>query len=169
MNIKLTTIAVVSALTLSACATSMPGSNISGQVFKEGQALNPGELSRAVITHIQAVQVEQSADTNAAISTGMGALIGGALGSQVGKGNGKLLATTIGGVSGGVIGNKISGGAALVPGYAISVRFLGGKEISVVQAAEKNTFWQVGEIVTVMHQSNRGDNTYRVMKATQEW
>lgn len=169
MNHKLVIAAISSVVFLSACASTMPGSNISGQVFKEGQALNPGELTRGIITHIQQVQVEQNANTNSAISTGLGALLGGAVGSKVGKGGGKALATTIGAVGGAVAGNKLSGGAALVPGYAISVRFASGKEISVVQAAEANTHWQIGEVVTVMHQRDRGDNTYRIMKATQEF
>ena len=39
----------------------------------------------------------------------MGAIAGGALGTQVGGGSGKTLATVLGAVTGGVIGNNIEG------------------------------------------------------------
>jgi uncharacterized protein YcfJ len=42
------------------------------------------------------------------IGIGAGALIGGVLGNQVGKGNGKKLATVAGIIGGGVIGNEVA-------------------------------------------------------------
>jgi hypothetical protein len=42
------------------------------------------------------------------LGIGAGALIGGVLGNQVGKGNGKKLATVAGIIGGGVIGNEVA-------------------------------------------------------------
>ena len=49
------------------------------------------------------------------VQTGIGAVIGGLLGSQVGKGNGRTLATVAGVIAGGYAGNEISHGRSPVP------------------------------------------------------
>jgi uncharacterized protein YcfJ len=45
---------------------------------------------------------------NSPIGIGVGAVVGGLLGSQVGGGNGKTLATIVGAVGGGYVGNEIA-------------------------------------------------------------
>jgi uncharacterized protein YcfJ len=45
---------------------------------------------------------------NSPVGIGVGALVGGVLGSQVGGGNGKTLATIAGAVGGGYLGNEIA-------------------------------------------------------------
>lgn len=54
------------------------------------------------VTHTKPVK-----DENRLIGTGIGALVGGLLGHQVGGGNGKTLATVAGAGAGGYAGNKI--------------------------------------------------------------
>ncbi len=54
------------------------------------------------VTHTKPVK-----DQNRLIGTGIGALVGGVLGHQVGGGNGKTLATVVGAGAGGYAGNKI--------------------------------------------------------------
>ena len=49
-----------------------------------------------------------AAPHNSAVGIGVGALIGGILGSQVGGGNGKTLATIAGAVGGGYVGNEVA-------------------------------------------------------------
>ena len=49
------------------------------------------------------------------VQTGVGAVIGGLLGSQIGKGNGRTLATVAGVIAGGYAGNEISHGRSPVP------------------------------------------------------
>ena len=49
------------------------------------------------------------------VQTGVGAVIGGLLGSQVGKGNGRTLATVAGVIAGGYAGNEISHGRSPIP------------------------------------------------------
>lgn len=45
---------------------------------------------------------------NSPVGIGVGAVVGGLLGNQVGGGNGKTLATIVGAVGGGYIGNEIA-------------------------------------------------------------
>ena len=47
-------------------------------------------------------------DNNHTGGTVLGAIVGGALGNQVGKGNGRTAATIAGAVAGGAIGNRVS-------------------------------------------------------------
>lgn len=48
------------------------------------------------------------AANNSPVGIGIGAVVGGLLGSQVGGGNGKTLATIAGAVSGGYVGNEVA-------------------------------------------------------------
>lgn len=48
------------------------------------------------------------AQKNSVVGIGVGALVGGALGSQIGSGDGKTLATIAGAVGGGYVGNEIA-------------------------------------------------------------
>lgn len=76
------------------------------------------------VTHTRPVHVAQSAPApapvyaptqpqqpvaqNSPIGIGVGAIVGGVLGSKVGGGNGKTLATIAGAVGGGYVGNEIA-------------------------------------------------------------
>ena len=55
----------------------------------------------------QVTHVKQPKDTNRFAGTGIGAVVGGLLGHQVGGGSGKVLATVAGAAAGGYAGNKI--------------------------------------------------------------
>ena len=60
------------------------------------------ECHNEQVTHVKPVK-----DHNRLVGTGLGAVVGGLLGNQVGGGNGKVLATVAGAVAGGYGGNKI--------------------------------------------------------------
>ena len=55
----------------------------------------------------QVTHTRQPKDTNRLAGTGLGAVVGGLLGHQVGGGSGKVLATVAGAAAGGYAGNKI--------------------------------------------------------------
>lgn len=55
----------------------------------------------------QVTRVKPSKDPNRVAGTGIGAVVGGLLGNQVGGGNGRVLATVAGAAAGGYAGNKI--------------------------------------------------------------
>lgn len=64
----------------------------------------PSRPYSAVASHRPAAPVAQ----NSPIGIGVGAVVGGLLGNQVGDGNGKTLATIAGAVGGGYLGNEIA-------------------------------------------------------------
>lgn len=59
------------------------------------------------VCHDVQVKHVQSHDSHRLIGTGIGAVAGGLLGSQVGGGKGNTLATVGGAVAGGVVGNQV--------------------------------------------------------------
>ncbi|MCB1613552.1 MAG: glycine zipper 2TM domain-containing protein [Lysobacterales bacterium] len=68
----------------------------------------------------------------------VGALIGGALGNQVGKGDGRKAATVAGAVAGGVVGNKVSKDKHRKTIYRISVRMDNGRVYSFDQGSSNH-------------------------------
>jgi uncharacterized protein YcfJ len=56
----------------------------------------------------QQAPVQQPVAQNSPIGIGVGAVVGGLLGNQIGGGNGKTLATIAGAVGGGYVGNEIA-------------------------------------------------------------
>jgi len=93
------------------------GSAIAGyhmyEVAHSAKVVSSKPLTRAVknprqechdetVAHTRPVQ-----DQNRLVDTGLGALVGGILGHQVGGGNGRKLATVAGAAAGGYAGNKI--------------------------------------------------------------
>lgn len=55
----------------------------------------------------QVTRVKPAKDTNRLAGTGIGAVVGGLLGHEVGGGSGKVLATVAGAAAGGYAGNKV--------------------------------------------------------------
>ena len=71
----------------------------------EGRRFNDG--SKVVCKNVEVQR--NSKDSNRILGTATGAVVGGLLGNQVGKGNGKKVATVGGVVAGGLIGRKVQG------------------------------------------------------------
>lgn len=71
----------------------------------EGRRFNDG--SKVVCKNVEVQR--SSKDSNRILGTATGAVVGGLLGNQVGKGNGKKAATVGGAVAGGLIGRKVQG------------------------------------------------------------
>ncbi len=85
-------------------------------------------------------------------SSGMGGLIGmaagGALGHQIGGGNGRVAATVIGALLGAAAGNRAEAGVTVSSGEQVTVRLQSGQVIAVTQAADVPL--RVGEQVQVV-------------------
>jgi uncharacterized protein YcfJ len=56
---------------------------------------------------VQVTRRKHHSDKNRVAGTAIGAIAGGVVGNQFGKGNGKTATTVAGAVAGGVIGNKV--------------------------------------------------------------
>lgn len=67
------------------------------------------ETSQRSPAHSAPVQTaHQPVAQNSPVGIGVGAVIGGVLGNQVGSGDGKTLATILGAVGGGYVGNEVA-------------------------------------------------------------
>lgn len=71
----------------------------------EGRRFNDG--SRVVCHKVEVAN--NARDQNRIAGTATGAVIGGLLGNQIGKGNGRKLATAGGAVAGGLVGRNVQG------------------------------------------------------------
>ncbi len=71
----------------------------------EGRRFNDG--SRVVCHEVEVAN--NARDQNRVAGTATGAVVGGLLGNQVGKGNGRKLATVGGAVAGGLVGRNVQG------------------------------------------------------------
>jgi outer membrane lipoprotein SlyB len=74
-----------------------------------------------------------------------GAVVGGVLGNQVGKGNGRAAATVLGAVGGGWAGNTIEKNMNKSTAYSVRVRMQDGTSRTIEQSAAP----MVGAKVTV--------------------
>ena len=72
------------------------------------QQAQPGQQYSQAPAYQQPAPVAQAVAQNSPIGIGVGAVVGGLLGNQVGGGTGKTLATIAGAVGGGYVGNEIA-------------------------------------------------------------
>ena len=85
-----------------------------------------------------------------------GAVLGGVLGNQVGKGNGNDAATVVGAVGGAVAGNEVEKRMGSTTTYQISVRFNDGSN-RVFEEATKPA-WRIGDKIKVVNGALRSND-----------
>ena len=73
-----------------------------------GTISNASMVRHTPVRHYQPVQTQEPVARNSPLGIGLGAVVGGLLGNQVGGGNGRTLATIAGAVGGGYIGNEVA-------------------------------------------------------------
>ncbi|MDD2881317.1 MAG: glycine zipper 2TM domain-containing protein [Rhodoferax sp.] len=83
---------------------SKPVVHQTSQAVVQRPAQQPARHYSAAPSQPPAAKVTQ----NSPVGIGVGAVVGGLLGNQVGGGNGKTLATIVGAVGGGYLGNEIA-------------------------------------------------------------
>lgn len=135
--------------TLAACGT--PGGSSStagGQSIPVTGSTTSSASGYGVVQSIDMVQAEQAGVGGMGLGTVAGAVVGGALGSQVGGGSGKTAATVAGAVGGGMVGNKMEQNSrAADQAYRIAVRMDNGAIQTLVQRTPPVV--QIGERVRV--------------------
>jgi len=122
MNIRILSAALL-ALGLSACSTS-GGGYTSNSGYRSTNCYDCG-----VVQNIQSYSGERRNTGGGAVA---GVIIGGVLGNQIGKGDGKTAATVAGAVAGGIVGNNIEKNNDQT-WYDISVRMNDGRQVTVTQ------------------------------------
>ncbi|MDP9090321.1 MAG: glycine zipper 2TM domain-containing protein [Pseudomonadota bacterium] len=83
------------------------GAGNSAKVISAKELHKTVKTSREECHDEQVTRTKPAKDTNRLAGTGLGAVVGGLLGHEVGGGNGKVLATVAGAAAGGYAGNKI--------------------------------------------------------------
>jgi uncharacterized protein YcfJ len=87
-------------------ARHVPNTSIADASRPAGQVAQGQAQQQPVPAPVQ--QKQAAAPHNSPIGIGVGAVIGGLLGNQVGSGDGKTLATIAGAVGGGYVGNEVA-------------------------------------------------------------
>jgi outer membrane lipoprotein SlyB len=148
MKTYLIAVALVSAVTLAGCASSM-----SGSAYSRDQARSAMQVRMGVVDSVRNVQIE---GTKSAVGGLAGAGLGGYAGSQMGKGHGSTVGAIAGAVAGGLAGSAIEEGVTRQAGLEITVRLESGEYIAVTQAADEQ--FRPGERVRILS----GNGTTRV-------
>ena len=150
-TLKLTSlfIACASFLALGGCATNpMTGTGVP-QASANGYTVSGAQSVQAVqLGTVLAVRPVEIAGQGSGIGAIGGALAGGAIGHQVGNGNGQKLATVMGALAGLMGGQALEGSAAKEAGLLVTVRLDGGQVLAITQAADVQL--AVGERVQVL-------------------
>jgi outer membrane lipoprotein SlyB len=116
--------AAASALALTVgCSTTQPGAAPVAPVTQ-----SPAVYQSAQYGQVKAINVVQRPGNATGAGAVLGAVVGGALGNQVGGGNGRTAATIGGAVAGGIAGNKIEQSQAGTTNvYRVDVQFDDGR------------------------------------------
>ena len=95
-------------------------------------------------------ETEKPAETNG-VGIGVGAVTGGILGHQMGRGNGNTAMTVLGAIGGAIAGHQIEKKVRTVKEYRVTVRFEDGTTQQVVSSTPPA--WHEGDRVKVMNGS----------------
>ena len=95
-------------------------------------------------------ETEKPAETNG-VGIGVGAVTGGLLGHQMGRGNGNTAMTVLGAIGGAFAGHQIEKKVRTVKEYHLTVRFEDGTAQQVVQSTPPA--WREGDKVKVVNGS----------------
>lgn len=127
-------VVAASTLTLAGCATD------GGLYRPQGQSNQSYGQVYGVIYSVRPTTVQVA--NASGIGLVGGAVAGGVLGNQVGKGSGRKWATVIGAVGGGMVGNEIEkrNNVSNVPGVEMQVRVDTGEMINIVQQDQGQGF-----------------------------
>ena len=93
-------------------------------------------------------ETEKPAETNG-IGIGVGAVAGGLLGHQMGRGNGNTAMTVLGAIGGAIAGHQVEKKVRTVKEYHLTVRFEDGATRQVVQSTPPA--WHEGDKVKIVN------------------
>ncbi len=140
---------------LGACAEQPRyGSQYPGQpTYSSYPSSAPAGMEYGTVTNIEMLQ-GRSGNSGVGVGTVAGAVIGGVLGNQVGKGSGRTVATVLGAVGGGYLGHTVEQRTRTTTAYQIRVRMDDGS----VRTFTRSQPVAEGTAVRVEGRSFRVDN-----------
>ena len=127
--VSLLSIALLSAMLISGCPSSL-----SGSAYSRSQARSAQEVQLGYVESVRDVQIE---GTKSGIGTAAGAALGGVAAHSVGDGTVRTLATIGGVLLGGRAGAETEEGVTRQPGLEITVRLDSGRMLAITQAADE--------------------------------
>ena len=137
MKTQLSTYAIAALLALSAAAVATPA-DAGHRHRQDNRDHDRREVCQECGTVRDITRISSGSRRGNTGAIVVGALIGGALGNQVGKGDGRKAATVAGAVAGGVVGNKVSKDKNRKTIYRISVRMDNGRVYSFDQGSSNH-------------------------------
>jgi len=131
------------------CVTLISGcaSELKGESFSREEARTPQKVEFGSVEHVRDVIIE---GTKTQIGAGAGTIIGVIAGSTIGGGKGSKIGSVLGGVAGGMAGAAAEEGITMVQGVEVTVQLESGKTIAVVQQADEDETFAVGDRVRVL-------------------
>ena len=96
---------------------------------------------------VQSVKQEKRKGKGGIVGVAGGAVVGGLLGSQIGKGNGNTIATVGGAIAGGLVGNEVQKKVTDKKVWVTSVKMKAGNIQTFEQEAQPA--WVAGHVVKV--------------------
>lgn len=132
--IRIASIAALSAAVAGCAGFASPTNGMGAADYSRYQVRQTQTVQFATVEAVRHIQIQASSPTSNTVGTGVGALAGGVLGNQIGKGRGKTIATILGAITGGVIGNGVEHGLNVVPGLEITVVLRDGRALAITQA-----------------------------------
>ncbi|MBV7300819.1 glycine zipper 2TM domain-containing protein [Enterovibrio paralichthyis] len=147
---------IILALGLVGCSSPNPY----GDAYGAADTRTIQEVYYGTVIKAEPVTIDAN-DSSNVIGTIAGAAIGGILGSKIGGGSGSDIAAIGGGLLGGYAGSEAAGELGKRNGVNLTIRLEDGRVISIVQEANPDMLFRVGERVQV----NVDGNTARVVLA----
>lgn len=139
---------LLSGAVLAGCAQS----TLTGTTYSRGEARQAQTVQTGTVESVTPVIIEGR--TDGIVGAGTGAVIGGVLGRGVGGGRGQDIATVVGAVGGGIAGQRVEEATSRRQGVELTVRLDSGSMVSVVQEADPNQSFVVGQSVRILGQGS---------------
>jgi outer membrane lipoprotein SlyB len=134
-------LAIASVLLVAACQNT----NNTNTTYEAGQIGQASEVSSGKIVSMRAVKLNR----DNTVGTAGGAIVGGALGSQIGGNDAVGVAGAVGGaILGGMIGSEVENAISNTDGIEFIVKKTDGKTIAVVQTNEEGL--RIGDKVLII-------------------
>lgn len=150
-----TSIIILAALSLTAvgCAQTAPRTaGLGGGDYARAQARTAQAAEYGTIESIRAVALDASTGgAGFAVAPALGALAGGALGSTIGKGDGKKIAAVLGALAGGFGGAAVQKAHDTITGLEITVRTASPSRLLVVTQADEGIGFRPGDRIRLIN------------------
>lgn len=115
--------------------------DLGGDEYRAQEARSYQRVQIGTVLDIRMVRITRESSSGNYIGAAAGAILGGVIGNQVGKGSGRTIATAIGGTIGGVAGNTAGAyaGREVKQAAEITVSMNNGNAVSIVQELDGAT------------------------------